>query len=121
MDAFSAVHLLAGFEAFDAGTGTIVERLIVVYDGIVGYGDGGCIRDENAFKVGLFDGKTGDMDLGQLVAAIPLTKIPRLRPVASMVASSSSQRQGFGDDDIFFVGAGTDEDDFVWRSGSYGV
>jgi hypothetical protein len=67
---FAAVEGLARFESRNAGAGGTAganaEGGVVAREDVVGDGDAGGIRDEDAFVVRVADGEAGDQDAGQL-------------------------------------------------------
>ena len=121
MDAFSAVALLSRFEAIYARTRSVRKRSIVVDHNIVGDRRRRCIRDENAFKVGILYREPGDVNLRQLRRCHSVDEDTPAQTGRVDNGAISIQRQGFRDHDVFVVRSRTNLDDVVHRCRSDGV
>src|ERR1700728_3318718 len=66
VNAFAAIHLLAGLPESDTGThgGGGLEGFVVVVDVVAEEGDVGGVGDEDAFVVGVANGESGDENAG---------------------------------------------------------
>ena len=63
MDAFAAVHLLAGLEVRYAWAGSVGQAFVVVVDVVASKGDVGGVDDKGAFEVCIFKGEAAHKNI----------------------------------------------------------